>query len=1014
MSKAISTSGSVAEGLMENNENVSPCSSLSPSFNLKVKSSGSKRALEETQICKRSPRRRGRPLKNAETLNSGSELRKLGCSPLKSITVKPCISSCVQILEVKSPEKGNGIKSSKEICALCTENSPMTAMDSTSSGTLSAECAEKGNDSTKRDDSKAKAFVPHTPSLKKVSKRKRSLFQEALDPEAKAAHIHQFQKEIASLTKYFNEVVEDRSFLDDVEIVNARNNTTNAVIARLLEESRLPFSKLVQQIYEKLKNLSNQNGGGDITLAFVRSSVLFIGQRSCYGITKADADVLEDESESCLWCWEVRDLKLMPKSKRDFINIRRRCRKKIHERITALTAMVSSLSSLESEKSNKIDLAKVEETLAKAEDEMSIRAIVADLLQKNDAQIRGKQAKLKEKEAIKEKERNDRKSDKEQKRLDRELKREKVQQEREQARAYKEAFIQEKELKRQQEEAEKEQKRREKEEAEMKKQIAIQKQATIMDRFLNSKRDNPSTHRSEGTVVKGNAQNVLNKNEQIVSAVTKMMDQILLHQAGKGETDILLRSHLAAWHQIYCEISSQRPLSWGMRRKPKVALFKELRLQGAPAETEASGKVQSLTNKRQACNDNEVVQDFKAERLVHEWEEQALRDSLLGSNGNAHAHRDYHLYNKRRKLLQFDKSYRPAYYGTFSKKSDAIGPRHPFRKDSSLDYENDSDEEWEEDEPGESLSDCDKDDEEESFEAEKEKAKDEEDDDSEDGFFVPDGYLSENEGVCLDDIESDVDEDSLEDLPMGKVSQSGRKIQELETDNDLQSFERHQKLLENATEHALRSNHAFIVSNFFKDGIDLMTESGDPELSATHKLKHISLQALRIRVVSSDIPIELPDQCPTEVSLQDEQEPSKRQKKNCTMLPDSDLPELVRAIQASTQGMNKMVESLLKKFPNIAKRQLKNKIREISDFVDNHWQVKKEVLDKLGLPSTPVQPSEKRKTSTLQRKGIATFFSKRCLPPGAAVISVQSSPNSFGNPKSTLPDMEKCKVNILQ
>lgn len=104
--------------------------------------------------------------------------------------------------------------------------------------------------------------------------------------------------------------------------------------------------------------------------------------------------------------------------------------------------MVSVLSSLESQGNRNIDVAKAEELLAKADDEMSIRAMVADLLQKNHTQIMVKQAKLKEKEAIKEKERNERKSEMEQKRLERELKREKMQQEREQARAQKEAIIQ--------------------------------------------------------------------------------------------------------------------------------------------------------------------------------------------------------------------------------------------------------------------------------------------------------------------------------------------------------------------------------------------------------------------------------------------------------------------------------------------------------------------------------------------------------------------------------------------
>jgi hypothetical protein len=49
--------------------------------------------------------------------------------------------------------------------------------------------------------------------------------------------------------------------------------------------------------------------------------------------------------------------------------------------------MLSALSSLESEGSGNIDVAKAEELLAKADDEMSIRATVADLLQKNHAQM---------------------------------------------------------------------------------------------------------------------------------------------------------------------------------------------------------------------------------------------------------------------------------------------------------------------------------------------------------------------------------------------------------------------------------------------------------------------------------------------------------------------------------------------------------------------------------------------------------------------------------------------------
>ncbi|XP_048351808.1 chromatin assembly factor 1 subunit A [Sphaerodactylus townsendi] len=92
----------------------------------------------------------------------------------------------------------------------------------------------------------------------------------------------------------------------------------------------------------------------------------------------------------------------------------------------------------------------------------------------------------------------------------------------------------------------------------------------------------------------------------------------------------------------------------------------------------------------------------------------------------------------RMKLLQFCENHRPAYWGTWNKTSSCIKPRNPWSKDTTLlDYEVESDEEWEEEEPGESLSHSEGDDDEDGGEEE----------DEDDGFFVPHGYLSEDEGV---------------------------------------------------------------------------------------------------------------------------------------------------------------------------------------------------------------------------------------------------------------------------
>merc|ERR1712096_355090 len=91
----------------------------------------------------------------------------------------------------------------------------------------------------------------------------------------------------------------------------------------------------------------------------------------------------------------------------------------------------------------------------------------------------------------------------------------------------------------------------------------------------------------------------------------------------------------------------------------------------------------------------------------------------------------------RAKLLQFHTNQRPAYWGTWTKKSEYISGRRPFGKDEDrFEYDYDSDEDWEEEEEGESLSDNEDD-------KEKEEEKDDYEVDNE--FFVPHGYLSDEE-----------------------------------------------------------------------------------------------------------------------------------------------------------------------------------------------------------------------------------------------------------------------------
>lgn len=114
------------------------------------------------------------------------------------------------------------------------------------------------------------------------------------------------------------------------------------------------------------------------------------------------------------------------------------------------------------------------------------------------------------------------------------------------------------------------------------------------------------------------------------------------------------------------------------------------------------------------------------------------------------------------KLFQFDENHRPAYYGTWSRRSAAVNGRRPFGRDKSLDYEYDSDEDWDDEEDGENLSDPEADDERAAEDAELRKlyGSDESDDeDFEENLDEDDG--GDDSERCEDD--KDTNEDCIMD-----------------------------------------------------------------------------------------------------------------------------------------------------------------------------------------------------------------------------------------------------------
>ncbi|KAL6840335.1 hypothetical protein ACP4OV_030145 [Aristida adscensionis] len=843
--------------------------------------------------------------------------------------------------------------------------------------------------------------------VQKQLKRKRASNGPAIASADKDALLAGCRQELEGLFQYYKEVSGREIQLEGC------NLSGNAMVGWLLEESSLGLTRLVEEIYEKLK------GKESVSAASVRSSVLLIGQRMMYGKSSPDADVLEDESESALWCWEIRDLRLMPVKIRAIWNTRRSVRKKIHERITAIYSTLSVLENPAVE-AQVNDLRKASLKLNKSLNLEGIRSMVERVTQKNNIERGVKDARPAAKGLMQETENNDpnvsrvegasvselqtgntpaneKETQKAQKQIEKELKRQekeeaqmrklqKKQQEealREQKRREKEEAEAKKQQRRQEEEALKEQKRREKEEAEMKKQqkkqqeeaekeqkrlekeavqlkkqLAIKKQASMMERFFKSKKDSEKLPKSGE-----NDSNDDPSNKEAMPATTSKIDSSLSQQESWALED-LRRLQITSWKKLS---SYNRSSRWGIRRKPKMEAFKELKLH--KSSDDIVDEILSTPNEDSCHNLSQENERVKSQENEHDKlfsDIEMLPASEMQCNA---ANNDKPLQTRliRRKLLQFDKSNRPAYYGTWRKKSVVVGPRCPLKMDPDLDYEVDSDDEWEEEDPGESLSDCEKDSDE--VMEEDSKITDEE---SEDSFVVPDGYLSDNEGIQIESVLDDKDEEA-NSSPNSQCTEA----------EEFRSLLRQQKVLNTLTEQALRKSQPLVICNINNDKAELLT-AGD--LKGVAKIEQLCLQVLSMRICPGAVVVDVPViDCSSATAEGANQTNVKTSSPAAAAaIPETDLPEIVQVIRSCRDGINKLVELLQQKFPNVSKSQLKSKVREISDFVDNHWKIKKEVLDKLGLNSSPV--------SAKKTKGIAMYFSKRCLPPEEAINALASSP----------------------
>lgn len=276
------------------------------------------------------------------------------------------------------------------------------------------------------------------------------------------------------------------------------------------------------------------------------------------------------------------------------------------------------------------------------------------------------------------------------------------------------------------------------------------------------------------------------------------------------------------------------------------------------------------------------LEDIKKRKIIpgtsfKTWPIEAKDDIIIldeDNDGSSNIIHDTHKLEKHRpKLLQFSENRRPPYWGTWRKRSNVINPRRPFVKEKNLfDYEVDSDDEWEEEEPGESLKGSDD---------EKDEENPEENEyDVDNEFMVPHGYLS--------DGEADVEE--VEDM-----SPQTQKVK--------------LKILGEQFE-AERNTKTYKLKPKIIGCIWQGSDNSFPE-SVSAKVKEF-LTARQAWV--NNIPIVLPSSTSHEEnSLAESKTPTQQSVRGSkkTMFPNEALPDLIRLLHGNTHGRHFLMKEFI-------------------------------------------------------------------------------------------------------
>ncbi|KAK4058773.1 hypothetical protein OIO90_000219 [Microbotryomycetes sp. JL221] len=426
----------------------------------------------------------------------------------------------------------------------------------------------------------------------------------------------------------------------------------------------------------------------------IKALVQQIATRQNYGLDKSDlpADLLEEGSDVPsslqLWFWEINDLDLLP------VDCRVKAQKRQMERDEMKTAAVALFNGLPDEEKRQLlsgtsSKSKSGKTTDKAT--ASDSGIKASTSSKKKVKTAEQLAEEAEKQKLKEE-------------------RLKAKEERAKAKAEKEA---EKEAERDVKDAEKEAKK------------AAKEQATKEKEAKAAEREEKRAKKAAETADK---EEKAKQKEKTLKKQANLMSGFFIKQSTTPEAEpVVKKSGASDFHKVFLpfhvrsgvKVAPINRFSKARKAKDKQPIVVEinsqddLTLERKYLCISRVGTVQ-LTRRRlpfqQSDSLKSFLQDVPKDRIPPRRPEAplsvrslvaAVQEAQLTGNDWSGYMKDLQNPKKTRiKLIKFHVDHRPGYIGTWTKTSKLIGPRTPFERDEALlNYDVDSEEEWEADDP---------------------------------------------------------------------------------------------------------------------------------------------------------------------------------------------------------------------------------------------------------------------------------------------------------------------------